>query len=384
MRSIDEKLFSEIAPHDSFEQRWFGKLKELQSYKAKHGDCSVPRKFPENPKLSNWVQKQRKEYKRKKEGNPTPITEERIEALERLGFDWSFQQKMTWGDRLVQLREYKEKHGDCNVPYKFPKNQQLSKWVQTQREDYKKLIEGNSSSMTEERMKALDGLGFEWSFQQQVDWKVRLKELMEYKENNGHCNVPRRFTENPRLGNWVQQQRDLYKRFNDGKSSSLTEDRIAALEDLGFEWSIRHPVNWKVRFEELQQYKVEHGNCNVPLNFPENIQLGRWVNMQRVHYKKFKEGNISLMSQERIAKLDKLGFEWQSKLQKDWELRFEELKQYKRKYGDCCVACKFPENPQLGSWVSTQRVAYKKMLQGTSSAMTKERFRQLQEIGFKW
>jgi hypothetical protein len=51
-----------------------------------------------------------------------------------------------------------------------------------------------------------------------------------FKENQGHCGVPDRWSENPELGRWVANQRQTFRK---GK---LSEERVARLEALGFEW----------------------------------------------------------------------------------------------------------------------------------------------------
>ncbi len=38
-------------------------------------------------------------------------------------------------------------------------------------------------------------------------WEQRFKELQEFKDTFGHCNVPARYTANERLGQWVRYQR---------------------------------------------------------------------------------------------------------------------------------------------------------------------------------
>lgn len=55
--------------------------------------------------------------------------------------------------------------------------------------------------------------------------------------------------------------------------------------------------------------------------------------------------------------------------------------------GHCLVPNRYPEDPQLGSWVSTQRRQYKIMLEGGSDAntpMTQARALRLENAGFKW
>eukprot|EP00591_Stephanopyxis_turris_P009863 CAMPEP_0195529230 /NCGR_PEP_ID=MMETSP0794_2-20130614/31693_1 /TAXON_ID=515487 /ORGANISM="Stephanopyxis turris, Strain CCMP 815" /LENGTH=88 /DNA_ID=CAMNT_0040660503 /DNA_START=76 /DNA_END=339 /DNA_ORIENTATION=+ len=88
--------------------------------------------------------------------------------------------------------------------------------------------------MTQERIDALNSIGFEWMML--VDWDVRLQQLTDFKATHGNCNVPWRSHENPQLRTWVQNQRKAYKRFIEGASSSITKKRIEALNNLGFEW----------------------------------------------------------------------------------------------------------------------------------------------------
>ena len=38
-----------------------------------------------------------------------------------------------------------------------------------------------------------------------------------------------------------------------------------------------------------------------------------------------------------------------------WEVRFQQLVEYKRVHGNCNVPCTYNANPQLGNWVNNQR-----------------------------
>jgi len=147
-----------------------------------------------------------------------------------------------------------------------------------------------------------------------------------------------------------------------------------------------HSSAWNDRFNELLEYKKEHGDCLVPQRYPQNPQLGVWVNKQRAEYKLFKEGKKSSMTQERINALESVGFIWakRRKGQPTWDLKFEELTAYRQEHGDCLVPTKYAENPALGRWVSTQRAQYKLMQEGKPSTTTAERVRLLENLGFVW
>jgi hypothetical protein len=61
-----------------------------------------------------------------------------------------------------------------------------------------------------------------------------------------------------------------------------------------------------------------------------------------------------------------------------WELRFEELKAYRRQYGHCQVPSRSKEHPSLGHWVGHQRVLHR------SGRLNAARTRRLKQIGFDW
>jgi hypothetical protein len=74
--------------------------------------------------------------------------------------------------------------------------------------------------------------------------------------------------------------------------------------------------------------------------------------------------NSGKLSDERIAKLDALGFAWGLSrtaevdgegINAAWKARFDELLRYKEMNGHCKVPTDWPENPQLGRWVRQQR-----------------------------
>ena len=69
-----------------------------------------------------------------------------------------------------------------------------------------------------------------------VSWDERFQQLVEYKEQNGHCRVPRRYKDNQQLGDWVNNQRQRYKK------NKLLPEQIKSLEGIGFVWILRGPT----------------------------------------------------------------------------------------------------------------------------------------------
>ena len=144
------------------EEQWYIKIDELVAYKRIHGHCQVPHGYPPNPTLARWAKRQRYQYKRKQEANKhSTMTDERIAALENLGFVWETY-TAHWFERLDELRAYKMIHGDCNVPSIYPPNPKMAIWVKCQRRQNKLRKSGQSSHMTHERSDLLNQIDFIW------------------------------------------------------------------------------------------------------------------------------------------------------------------------------------------------------------------------------
>ena len=141
-------------------------------------------------------------------------------------------------------------------------------------------------------------------------WKRRYEELIAFKQQYGHCNVPQRYAPNKTLGEWVSNQRSQYILKCKDKPSRMTAERQAALEEIGFEWRIYRGKLWQIRYDELVAFKQQYGHCNVPYSFAKNPALGFWVNNQRTFYRLFRQGKPSSMTTERQAALENIEFEW--------------------------------------------------------------------------
>ena len=71
------------------------------------------------------------------------------------------------------------------------------------------------------------------------EWPRRYEELIAFKTHHGDCNVPQSYAPNKALGAWVSHQRYQHGLLCKGKTSSMTAERQAALEKIGFEWSLQ-------------------------------------------------------------------------------------------------------------------------------------------------
>ena len=67
---------------------WDERYDELVNFNTVHGHCNVPLKFTASPKLGTWVKCQRRQYALMMKDQPSNMTHERVERLNRLGFKW--------------------------------------------------------------------------------------------------------------------------------------------------------------------------------------------------------------------------------------------------------------------------------------------------------
>lgn len=91
-------------------------------------------------------------------------------------------------------------------------------------------------------------------------WSVMYEELRRYKERHGHTNVPQNYQKNRKLGAWVKNQRQIYKRYKRGiNGKGMTEERIGSLESLDFRWTCNQSSK-----------KLNHQNRNSVHRIPED------------------------------------------------------------------------------------------------------------------
>lgn len=69
--------------------KWDMMYHNLMEYKRKHNNCLVPNRYKQMPQLGSWVSTQRRHYKLKQAGKDTPLTQLRLDLLNRVGFVWA-------------------------------------------------------------------------------------------------------------------------------------------------------------------------------------------------------------------------------------------------------------------------------------------------------
>jgi len=218
-------------------------------------------------------------------------------------------------------------------------------------------------------------------------WEGRVRQLVEYREEHGHTLVPRRYPENPALGNWVNKQRQLYRKYLAKETPcSLTPERIELLNSLGFCWDaspsarpvpLHDAAAW---WKKLEEYQTLHASAAEKL--PSSMAF--WIRRQRLQYDKYRRGEKCKLDEEKVKALDDINPDWcKSARQCRWEARLKELVAYREAHGDCCVPISY-ENKKLANWVSNVRKSYNLKMTDRPSTLKSDQIQELNDIGFIW
>jgi hypothetical protein len=266
---VNSKRKDSEAYESKHHEIWNILFMELVEYKEENGHCNIPTR---NGTLGGWIQTQRALFRSKK------LKADRHEKLVGIRFTFEDQKVATdnerWNTHFMELVEYKKKNGHCNIPFK--KKSSLGSWVTRQRALFK------SKKLKADRYEKLVGIGFVFEdarfAMDNQNWNRRFMELVEYKEENGHCNIP--IKKNGSLRGWIQTQRALFR------SNKLKADRHENLVGIGFTFEgarfASDHEKWNALFMELVKFKEMNGHCNISTT---NGSLRGWIQTQRALFR---------------------------------------------------------------------------------------------------
>ena len=262
----------------------FERLEELKEFYARHGNTSVPT----GSSLGNWLTKMRMLKRRGK------LTQDIIMSLNTLGLEWEPMQRRKYA-RVEELQAFKQEHGHIQIPT----NSSLNRWIRRQR------VLKRENKLDANVIRAMEELGVVWeprmSFHEQNEkiWRARIEDLKTLKSQDGKLRPTNSYPH--AMKSWLYHQTRL---FREGK---LSAERCQELRELGVVLKMTNRVSWDGRLVELIEFKRMNGHCNVPATWRHNKELGFWVGTQR----KYKRAGK--LSEERVAALTSLGFEWEPK-----------------------------------------------------------------------
>jgi hypothetical protein len=229
----------------------------------------------------------------------------------------------------------------------------------------------------------------------EAKWREFYDKLLDYQRGQGNLFVPSEYAKDPTLGNWVARQRRNYN------SNELSNDRIKALDDIGFSWDVKNDT-WDGYYAELCEFHDKYGHTRVP----RSSRLWSWVDRQRRQLRRL--GYVtSPKGEHTLAELDKMGFGWISNEDDDnessagdqickdrakkllelpfkaaihdelWLQNFRQLCSFRDTQGHFNVPYDGPY-AELSNWARHQRFLYKR------NKLSKERIVALDGIDFAW
>ena len=369
----------------SFESR----VEDLKKFKQQNGHLNISREKDQS--LYGFCNNVR--YGRSNPGKGMMITDERVKALDEIGFRWAGTRESegqlkrsfkSFESRVEDLKKYKQRHGHLKISRK--EDQSLFDFCNSIR--YGRSNPGKGMMVTDERVKALDEIGFTWAGNGEPggyfkSFESRVEALKKYKQQNGHLNISRK--EDQSLHDFCQNVR--YGRKNPGKGMMITDERVKALDEIGFTWAGNgepggHFKSFESRVEALKKYKQLHGHLYVTRQ--EDPSLFNFCNSARTG--RNNPGKGMKVTDERVKALDEIGFPWGRSCvsgpeTKSFEERLDELRKYKHLNGHTDV--RWADDISLAAFCSKVRFA-RKTGRTDRLGLTDARIAALDSLGFDW
>lgn len=316
------------------------------------------------------------------------IVTERFEIIEQVKNCRNLFEKLqnslssTWEQYYAAASIYYAENGNLNVSRRYvtPDGLSLGNWISTQRKVRAGKCVGN---LTEQKIARLNQIGMVWENRTEIAWERGYQAAKAYYERNGNLTPQAKFVDESgfALGVWLSNLRAA--RANGERGTLLTDERIAALDRIGMEWSVIS-AKWEKNYAEAVAYYEKNGDLLVPVGYKtENgFALGMWLRNLR----SAKVGQCrSRLTEEQIRRLDAIGMVWGNRNDIQWQRGYDEAKCYFEQHGDLNVPVSYVTKSglKLGRWVRNQRNAYQSP-EKSNCKLTPERIALLEQIGIVW
>jgi hypothetical protein len=219
-----------------------------------------------------------------------------------------------WAVRYASVAAWAAAHGGCTkIPRYAGKGtaaelsnkeqqheRQLGNWVKVNKDQ---LLQGKPKPLTDARRAQLEALSYVWR-DGDAGFEHGQQQLAAYAAAHAWgAHVPRAASDADWPGaavlrEWLKMQRLRHEH------GTLTPERAAALDALGVIWDV-DDAEWEAHRVQLATYAAANGGVTTGLSAT-NI-LARWVRTQR----EWRE--MGRLKQERVDKLDAMGFVWRCK-----------------------------------------------------------------------
>ncbi|MBO4990091.1 MAG: helicase associated domain-containing protein [Clostridia bacterium] len=247
---------------------WEDWYAEAKNYYEQKGNLLPLRTYetPEGYPLGQWIAMQRI---RKRKGM---LPSECVEKLEAIGMDWRTNSERRWEDGFLSAEKYFNEEGNLKTSEQMPSKLKL--WLISQRQKER------AGKLTKEQSARLSAIGMIWK--KEDEWQKKYELAKAYFEKFGNLDIPVTYEtkEGVKLGIWYRSVRNLYR------EGMLSEERIAAMEEIGMQWESMKGRIWTKYYRHAKAYYEKRGNLNVNLHYitEDGLKLGIWIASQRAFY----------------------------------------------------------------------------------------------------
>ena len=367
-RQLDELGMVWIKPNS-----WEIRYALAKQYFDKHGDLNVPPMYKaDGVWLNKWLNEQRQIYignRREKK-----LTEEQIKRLEAIGMVWENRKHLSWNaawhNQFKRAQAFYQQYGHLNIPNEYDNGKQLASWIGRQRTLKSK------GKLTAEQISLLESVGMVWMFDDL--WEIGFRHAQEYYITNGDLLVHPNYVclDGYNLGGWISNQRANCKTAD--KYRKLDRSQVRRLNDIGMIWSVGD-FRWNEAYKRASEFFKENGHLVIPRHYGQekDFDLYEWVTSQR---NKYRSGDLS---EDKIQKLEKIGMDWLTSVERDWENHYHSAECYYRKHGTLTIPCTFVDESgfALGLWLWRIRTGKIKLKTEGANGNQIER---LKAIGFEF
>jgi len=117
-----------------------------------------------------------------------------------------------------------------------------NRWCDTQLDNYRKIQQGKTRYISQEKIDMLNQIGFIWDKRGQL-WKDNYAKLKLFKEQQGHCNVTSTNNGGDKsFGTWAAKQKKKYSNYKEGKNvkleHTLTDEQANLLDAIDYGASV--------------------------------------------------------------------------------------------------------------------------------------------------
>ena len=324
--------------------------KLCEDYYKQNGNLKVPEHYDvevdgETIKFGMWIANRR----RRKE----TMSQSDIDKLDKLGMNWKVK---SWNSFYEILKDYMKDHDIRDIrQVDTYKGTSLGQWVYLQRIRY------NANSLSKEKIKLLNDIGFVWDIYTNIKNENKLNLLKEYLKENGHLLIQvNEVYKGEKLGKYVARLRNLYK------DNLLSEDVIKQLEDMGFSWSgnegfWEHCYNLCIECAKM-------GESITPNKIYKGFKIGSWLHRQKVAISK------GTLSEDRKALVDEIIAINPSSA---WKRSFLLAKEYYDNNNNLEIETD-GKNEELARWLEYQKLLYKR------NKLSAKKIKDLESLDIDW